>query len=175
MLLCFLSLSWFRCSSPIIFCVIFKNKYVWYMDVIMCVCICVHISMYVCALVCRNVWKPDVNISWLPISFSTPPILYSSPLSPLPVWGCSSTTHPLLPHHSSIPLCWSIKPPKIDCNYVPETYHFLHTGWPMNFRDLAVSHVPYPLSPALGLQTSTYVCLFPWLLGIEIQVLTIVQ
>jgi hypothetical protein len=47
-----------------------------------------------------------------------PHIPFTLSHSPLPLWGCSSThpptpappTHPLLPHHSSIPLSWGIKP-----------------------------------------------------------------
>lgn len=82
---------------------------------------CAHISVYACGLVCRNIWKPGVNICWLPTSFSTNPhpILFS----PLP-FACMRVLLPLLPHYSSIPLCCGIKPPKIVCTYVPETYHF---------------------------------------------------
>lgn len=47
------------------------------------------------------------------------PILFS----PLP-FACMRVLLPLLPHYSSIPLCCGIKPPKIVCTYVPETYHF---------------------------------------------------
>ena len=50
--------------------------------------------------------------SWLHLH-KLPVTHLPSPLSPLPRLGCSPTTYPLLPHCSSIPLHWGIKPPQV--------------------------------------------------------------
>lgn len=48
--------------------------------------------------------------------FLVTPLQHPHPIhsfpSPLPLWGCSPTHHPFLPHCSSIPLHWGIKPPQ---------------------------------------------------------------
>ena len=64
-----------------------------------------------------------------PLSLYKPPSHSLIPPSPLPLWDCSSThSPPLLPHCSSIPLCWDIKPPQDqgDCNPIGRT---IPTNW----------------------------------------------
>jgi len=52
-------------------------------------------------------------ICHFPVTPPQPPFPHPpSPHSPLPLWEYSPTHHPLLPHHSSIPLLWGIKSPQ---------------------------------------------------------------
>ena len=85
-----------------------------------------------CITVCGEECFSEVNILFFKLSFkliipfvyisnnislpgypstATPSHPPSSP-SPLPLWGCSLPTHRFLPHSSSIPLSWGIKPPQ---------------------------------------------------------------